>query len=418
MKTKEVLFILIGIILNSCTNNRIDEKNVARNKTPISERLKSDEDISIIALNSEKDTIVKGRKGTKIQIDKNTFTDIDGNPVKGVIDLFVKEVMSPEDIIRENISTIAEEGILETRGMMKIEAFSQGKKLKLADNKNISIYFPTRSYASEDVKLYYGKENENRIVEWEIAAEAETKVFSEDKIKLDISIKYRLLEDLDNRNAYFKNRSGGQDLLKNVLTFTDEEKEKLLDGYVRIYWILFEDGDLEVYAIEGNISSAKKKEIENKLNKIPFVEPFEREGDVADLNGTIDVLFYENEEYDEENFYVLTTERLGWINCDIFIDFEAPKVEMFVNVQGEREVKVLFKNYDTVISGYVVNERYYFGKVPKEEPIEIIVMEYDNEQDMIKYSLTETVVKEEINKISPYELLTIDELKSKLELLN
>ncbi|MFK7936168.1 MAG: hypothetical protein AB8G22_21820 [Saprospiraceae bacterium] len=192
-----------------------------------------------------------------------------------------------------------------------------------------------------------------------------------------------------------------------------------MNDYIRIYWILFDDGDLEVYQVDGNISDKRKSQIENNLNQIPFIKPFYREGDVTDMNGVIDIAFYENKEYENAStFYQLSIAKLGWINCDIFIEFDAPKIDLYVNADKDAIVKILFQNYDTVITPYRKDGKIYFSNIPVKEPIKIIAIKYDTENKGALYSITESIVQKEISELGPFQFLSLKELKTKIETLN
>jgi len=374
---------------------------------------------SVFKIKNEKDTLIVSKKGIKLKIDKHSFVDANGQQVTEEVEVKIKEVTNAKEMLFENISTITKNGILETKGMIKIEAYANGEALKMAENKNLEISFPTNGKENDNASLYYGKENDNNIIEWEIDNTLEDHKTIEEKYITDISIKYKLLEDLDNKNAYFKNKSDGHKVLREVLTFSEVEKKRLLNDYIRIFWILFDDGDLEVYRINGNISQQRKEEIENKLNNVAYIKPFIREGDVAEMDGVIDIRFFENKDHQEaKEFYQLTVSKLGWINCDIFIKFNSPKIDMYVDVEKDADVKILFKNYDTIITGYPKDNKTIFSKIPQEEPINIIAIKYDPERNGALYSITETIAQKNVSKLAPFQFLTLDELGKKIESLN
>jgi len=348
MNSSLFLSLLCCLVFISCSNksgSSSQEDNNFESKFQIVDEFKNNSSFKIKA---NTDTTLVGKKGVKIKLDGNLFVDSEGNKITEDVEIALKEVTNLKEMIQENISTISEKGILETKGMINIEVFSNGKEIKMDNGKNIEVYFPKDTNEELVAKLYYGIENESGTIEWEEAGESKEVSKKENKYTKDLSIKYKLLKDLDNKNASFKDYKKGYDLLKEVLTFSDQEKKALLNDPIRIHWLLFDDGDLEVLKIEGKISQRKKNEIENKLNRIPYIKPFNREGDVADMKGVIDIWFYENKLYEVgRNNYTLTISKLGWINCDIFIEFEAPKVDMYVNTSENADVNQLLQPTET-----------------------------------------------------------------------
>ena len=362
------------------------------------------------------DTLLIGKNGSKIAIKGNSFVDKNGNPVSGNIQLSVKEMLSLESVLEENISTVTKNGILETRGMLKIEAFSNGEKIRLGEGKTIDVFFPKRAGEHKEMKLYYGEENDLGILEWKIA-DNEEDIIRTEKVSKRISVKHRLYNDLENKNTLLKNNSEAIQLLDSLITFTELEKQNLLGTSLRIHWLLFDDGDFEVLRIDGQVPAKKKEELKSNLNNIPYVIPFFREGIAYDMTGVIDIIFSENPNFNpDDDFYVLNATQLGWINCDIFIEFDAPKIDMLVKAPGNSTIKVLFKNYNTIVSGYEKEAGYEFSNIPQREAIEIIAINYvDPKKPM--FSLTQTSV-DSVVMVDPLQSISIDDLKFKLGELN
>lgn len=80
-----------------------------------------------LKIDNTKDTLIFGSKGTALFFEKESFQLPDGTPPKGKISIFLKECYSNSDIVRENLTTTANGKLLETRGMIDITAFSNGR---------------------------------------------------------------------------------------------------------------------------------------------------------------------------------------------------------------------------------------------------------------------------------------------------
>ncbi|MFK7933797.1 MAG: hypothetical protein AB8G22_09815 [Saprospiraceae bacterium] len=208
MKKQLILLITLISLLFACAespkplNNGITEELI---KNEIAESLNNK---STFVLNNQKDTIILGKNGTKIKVEQNAFVDSSGQAVNEKIELVVKEVTKLSEMIHENISTVTANGILETKGMMKIEAYYEGQLLKLSEGKSLDVFFPVDEVKDENANLYYGIENEENVIEWEIAEDLIKEEVNDDKYITDISIKYRFVEDLD---------SSSHDKLTNII---------------------------------------------------------------------------------------------------------------------------------------------------------------------------------------------------------
>lgn len=110
-------------------------------------------------------TIVIGVKGTQVKIPRECFIYEDGNPVRDSIIITLKECYTPSDIIWNNLSTQTEHELLETGGMIYLDAHAGNKKLKIKEDKNIEIGFPRKKGAKEDMKLYEG-DFKNGYINW------------------------------------------------------------------------------------------------------------------------------------------------------------------------------------------------------------------------------------------------------------
>jgi len=405
---KTILPVLISLFILASCQLRNDEERTPPNSI-LGHNLTTNTTFS-----SSIDTVIELSHGTKIIVDKGSFEDKNGNKINGKIELITKEVISPMEILKENISTISEKGILETGGMLKIDAYSDGEEIRIRNGKQLKILLPNQDSIYQDMDLYMGVENENGIVEWELSDSTQQIQDTINTIVKSINIRYKFVSDLDTKSTDFKNNSSGIETIDDLVTFSEAEVTQLLNETIRIHWLLFDDGDLGILHIEGNISERKKNEIKEKLNGAPFIKPFKREGDVYDMNGTIEIRFIEIiENTFSDEFYVLAVSKFGWINCDIFIELDVPKINLEVEAEKNMLVKVMFENYDTYISGYWRDSTYHFGLLPEGEPIKILAVTEEDETFM--YSITEGVVQNEMIKLAPLEKSNIEELENVID---
>ncbi len=147
LKTTYGLTIILTI-LSSCSNPSADNKT---DKVVFEERIaipntKSKKLINELRpesqkfqINTDLDTIITGKNGTQVFIPKNSFVNVDGELVKGKVDIETIEVLSVADFIKTNIQTISNRLPLQSEGMVFIDAKYNGLQLEIASGKKIQI---------------------------------------------------------------------------------------------------------------------------------------------------------------------------------------------------------------------------------------------------------------------------------------
>lgn len=117
-------------------------------------------------VNPKASQVVVGESGTMILIPDNAFTDAHGNEVKGKVKLEVIEGISTADIMKMNLGTMSDQGVLETGGMVYINAFSEtGDTLQLAKEKQLDVEIPTDN-KKRGMKLWTGVTHEDGSISW------------------------------------------------------------------------------------------------------------------------------------------------------------------------------------------------------------------------------------------------------------
>lgn len=108
--------------------------------------------LTTMNIDAEKDTLLRLETGTTIHIEANSFTDANGNPVSGNVNLKYREMHNAAEILCSGIPMIiSENGVeeqFESAGMFEIDAQQNGEQLKIANDKSIEVDFA--SYTKED----------------------------------------------------------------------------------------------------------------------------------------------------------------------------------------------------------------------------------------------------------------------------
>lgn len=98
--------------------------------------------------------VISCQHGTRIDVPANAFTFEDGTPVTTPVRLEVKEFYSKGDYVLAGLGTRSDDRMLESGGMLHLEAWSQDQKLKVAGGKQLKIAMPRRNTnASSDAGM-------------------------------------------------------------------------------------------------------------------------------------------------------------------------------------------------------------------------------------------------------------------------
>lgn len=150
-----------------------------------------------LKIDTQKDTAIVCKEGTKLNIKANSFVNENNDLVTGKIELSVTEYYKLSDMLLANLSTTSNGKPLETGGMLHIEAFKGDELLKL--KAPIEIEFPTNT-KKEGMQIFNG-EWEDGNVNWELQEEtvAEEVVVEEIEVEMreeNIGVPFAVVEEV------------------------------------------------------------------------------------------------------------------------------------------------------------------------------------------------------------------------------
>jgi hypothetical protein len=111
-------------------------------------------------IDPSKDETITSTKGVLVVIPAGSFVEEDGSKPRGPVQVSVKEALRPGDWIAHNLSTVSNGALLQSGGMAAVEAFSEGRALRLADDAEITIGIPAQQKVDLDMRLFYGIHSE------------------------------------------------------------------------------------------------------------------------------------------------------------------------------------------------------------------------------------------------------------------
>ena len=140
------------------------------NVTEIVDQLVSRECIDKRIIDQNNKSNINLTKGTEVKIPVNAFCHLDGSPLKSdKVELSFKEAFEYLDMVDNRLFTQTDDQLLETGGMIHIEASQNGIPLKLKDGKQIELLFPEQEQ-KDGMELFTGKIDEDGII-WEETGE-------------------------------------------------------------------------------------------------------------------------------------------------------------------------------------------------------------------------------------------------------
>lgn len=434
MKNSLVIFCLI--VIYSCGSKKVENNQ------------KKMEDLTVKKVNNEflienpspekfnisnlKDTLIQLKSGKIVFFPKNTFDIASGSSDK--INISVTDVSLVSDILKSGISTSDKSSVIETNGMVKIEAKNEGSDVFCTLKKNYVLGFPIPkeknniTELASDFILFNGVNESQSKISWGVQkndGDLLNKTISVIDYKIVIaqndSLKYNQPDFLtiSNVNTGFRKYFSEEFLRrtkhikKSIVTL---ECDHLNDKGVTADVIVKKDGSL----LFKNYSSGnfKNKEIQNIIESIikdcPKIIPFyDNEGKARDnfvgiwigvkkeyTAGTMEEFktkFKQKLKFQEKNgntviskdeldYMLFESNSLGWINCDRFVNFKGERCNFMASISN-------LNDFDKVVPYFIFTRinsaiqfnpdqkgNYYVPNIPVGEKGYVIALGYKGDK--------------------------------------
>ncbi|OJJ21624.1 hypothetical protein BKI52_14020 [marine bacterium AO1-C] len=120
----------------------------------------------VFRIDNTKDTILVGKKGTKILIKAHSFYVKKYQQSQPIV-IHLKEYYAYSDMILANLTTTSNHRLLETGGMLYIKATQNGKEIRPHPRKNLIIRFPANRVLP-NMRAYYGFRDKKEHINWRL----------------------------------------------------------------------------------------------------------------------------------------------------------------------------------------------------------------------------------------------------------
>jgi hypothetical protein len=112
------------------------------------------------------DRYIYAKNGTQFFIPANCFVTSDGKSPADKVNITVREALSVDNMLWENLHTQSDGQMLETGGMVYINASYNGEPLSVEANSSIEVAIPT-SKKETDMQLFYGIRKADNTLDWQ-----------------------------------------------------------------------------------------------------------------------------------------------------------------------------------------------------------------------------------------------------------
>lgn len=264
------------------------------------------------AYNPRKKMKISGHEGTKLTVPEHAFVFADGSLVEEPVEITVREYYKTSDILMANLTTMCNDEMIETGGMLHISATCNNHEVFVKEGKSIGIKLPANNAHKPGMELFAGVETADG-VNWKLASELFSKKGRGQKA---------------NRNYYAPLATGNL----NIQNVINDSSTYINNGV-----------SLNESLIQNNSWNANRN-----VNYDNVSAGLTLGSSIGDT-------------------YLMETSQLGWINCDRFID-AGPKTPMMVKVDttNQPSVRLVFKDINSVMRGYynTKDHNYQFSGLP------------------------------------------------------
>ena len=418
--------------------------------------------------------------GTTFWIEKNAFQFADGSVPTGEIDFSVREAYSYQDMLAEGLSTSSGNELLETGGMLRLEATADGRPLALKGDQEISVAMPTMDTKS-GMQLFMGQAVEGgQSIDWaptgqEFGTARNVALRMPQRPKMPVNRHYNIAftpDESGKPEPPVKPREPYQPFKPN------REQIKYNPGFVKrvvmgkakieakeeeIFKAKMEEYQVKMTRYEGEMVLYKKNMQQYELDKVNYkVAEAEYKNDLLRQHE----VFYESDYYKQEiekrnqaynqqlaiyekkmeaweelrkqklaefenayaemgatdnkslNYYFYNVNQMGWINCDRFYDVP-PQEKLMVSIKdapGDEKMLIIFRDMASMIQPMKDGGLYTSTNLPKGRDITIMSIKLVNGRTFLALKDTQ-VGAEDIYELE-YEPATLRDIREVLTKAN
>lgn len=348
---------------------------------------------------------IQGQKGFKLYFPAYAFANKNGEVITGSVKITLQEFTDFTEFAASNLSTQTTSGdILESAGMIQIDAFSGNEKLQLQSGAQYYIQSPP-TYNGSNFDTYYGSGDDNILWTTELPKIEEIKT---EKVKdgYTIALANSQVSVNGQSNSLYLQKNGIllSEYINGKLKMSDSDRSKILKaGIPFTYYITLNSfGKIkkvraanESYSTESLITPLHKQ-ILLALESAPALST---ENTSLQLNQEIPLVFATTEFYTNKiivgnevrvqsetlpkpapenvNNVMLSSSNLGLINADRLAGNRGTDTTHFSFQDADAIVYVIFKNQNSFLQANGKNGQYFITGAQPEQEMHVISILYD-----------------------------------------
>lgn len=367
-------------------------------------------------LDASRGAELKGKDGTVLVFPPNCFVNENGDRVSGRIKIIIEEYYDLTGMLDADLSTSSGKKLLETAGMVNIQAYSGRENLDIAEGATYEIAFPKKGNTKNDFQLFYGARNEDGILDWRLAEEggevrqdeivsSENTVFPDVENNCFIQItesRLRRGTRISNMDFFNWQLMNGQTLNQwfvgnfnpDLLMLEKYCREDLRTG---ITFHVNRKGEFQDYYISQTGHLEYDRVLAGFLSTMPPLKLDVLMPDYTDDHACMLVFSsremsasesvvndfarrhkndkeLSNVETSELDYYIYSSTSLGWINCDRFVPEEGELVDLKINAKGGNDamVSMVFDDTNSILKARLEDGLFVFTGIPKAKDVRII----------------------------------------------
>ena len=400
-----------------------------------------------------KATSITSSNGTQIYFQKLAFKDDTGNIIKDPVTIQLKVCDNPLAFLANNLVTETSDGrLLESGGMLHIEAFLNEQKLVLDSEKEAIVLFPKFGSNIPEMQSFRGV-NDGDLVKWELSNFSEelkqtgtnTESVSKKNQNLHLRI-YKFTAGLNEEKVDWIMKDTdeslldwleSQDIRGSALESFLSIPERMIQTKVQVTkkgkLILTQlnsndHGDL-IYELQKLFDDAPELDIESMSNYFDqselVVSFIGQTGESKDqIRSRVKRKYGRFKEELISDFssleltnYILEVNQLGWHNCDKFIQMKNPAEILVKNSFDLSPIKVLliFDKQNSQAEGKRTNNDWEFLKIPLGSHIRILAFAFKGDQPFMVNHKIKITNKEQILPPLEFKPFSYSELELALK---
>lgn len=428
MKNKISILLLIALSMQACSkfNKSINQSSQIYDSISVSDqnfnpiegkkklkvlskwlnKMESNNETDEFTIIAEKDNSIICDQGTRIKIDANSLISTKtGKPVKGKVKIRVKEYYRISDFVFNNLNTASDDKLLETGGTIHIEAKANNEILDIQAGKEVEIRFPTSDFKS-GMMLFNGVQTETGM-NWNLSP-----------LYQKMYINTKEIDSIDSPASHPEGYKAFDKFITDSARYPQSGHKNAAEGPVFVRFTVRRDGSItNIHLVEKRHPSLDSAALA-LINKLPKFKPAIYKKRRCSYSITVPIKYYlwynkynvqhylklleykyltgkddpdynpatEPKDEPEAKEYILITSKLGWINCDRFINRNP--IEMQIKTEAS-DVKIMFKNLKSVLQANNTERNIFSLKAPIGEPIVIFAIKFVKKQMYLAIAETE-----------------------------